>query len=119
MGRGRYLWERNEESKKKITTLEIHRQELEGRQAQGNDERLQLRNQIKELTEERERLRQQLENARAPSLPMAPDSRRLPLRTSRMSKPESASYNRNVNNLMGNGKPSGKKCSNYKLLTRS
>ncbi len=54
--------------------LETHRQELENQRALGNDERLQLRNQIKELTEEREGLRQQLENTRTPPPPMAPDS---------------------------------------------
>ncbi len=54
--------------------LEAQRQDLEVQRAQGHDERLQLRNQIKELTEEREGLRQQLENAQAPPLPMAPDS---------------------------------------------
>ncbi len=74
MGQARYLWECNEEFKKKITTLETQRQEVEGQRAQANDERLQLRDQIKELTEEREGLWQQLENARAPPPPMAPDS---------------------------------------------
>ncbi len=118
MGQAHYLWERNEESKKKITTLETHRQELESQRALGNDERLQLRNQIKELTEERGRLRQQLESVRAPSLPMVSDSQETP-GTQSMSTPESASYNRNVNSSMGNGKPSGNRCANYKLSTQN
>ncbi len=69
-----YLWEHNEEFKKKITTLETQRQELEGQRAQANYERLRLLAQIKTLTEEREGLRQQLENARTPPPPIAPDS---------------------------------------------
>ncbi len=34
MGRVRYLWERNDEFKKKIETLESQRQELEGQRVQ-------------------------------------------------------------------------------------
>ncbi len=119
MGRVRYLWECKEESKKKITTLEAQRQELEVQRSQGNDERLQLRNQIKELNEEREGLRQQLEHAQAPPPPMAPDSQETASRNPKVSMLKSASYSRNVNNLMENGKPSGNRCSNYKLLTRN
>ncbi len=74
MGRARYLWECNEEFKKKIATLEAQRQELEGQKAQAADERLQLREQIKKLNEKEERLRQQLEDARASPPPMAADS---------------------------------------------
>ncbi len=61
MGLARYLWERKEGSKKDIATLEAQRQELEIQRAQGITEK--LRNQIKELTEEREELLQQLESA--------------------------------------------------------
>ncbi len=65
MGRTRYLWERREDSKMEIAALEAQRRELEIQRAQGADERLKLRNQIRELTEEREGLVQQLKNAQA------------------------------------------------------
>ncbi len=50
MGRTRYLWERRENSKTEIAALEAQKQELETQRAQGADERLKLRNQIRELT---------------------------------------------------------------------
>ncbi len=52
MGRARYLWERKEDCRTEITTLEAQKQELENQRTQGTNERLQLRNQIRELTEE-------------------------------------------------------------------
>ncbi len=52
MGRARYLWESRENSRAQIATLEAQRQELEIQRAQGTTERLQLHNQIRELTEE-------------------------------------------------------------------
>ncbi len=67
MGRARYLWEHKEGSKKEIVTLEAQRQELEIQRAQGVTERLHLRNQIKELTEEREELLQQLGKCASPA----------------------------------------------------
>ncbi len=63
MGRARYLWERKEDFRTEIATLQVQRQELENQRTQGTTERLQLRNQIRELTEERAGLLQQLENA--------------------------------------------------------
>ncbi len=76
MGRARYLWEHDAEFKKKIVTLEAQQQELEGQQARTAGEMQQLRDQIKELQEEKGRLRQQLEDARAPSPPMEPNSQK-------------------------------------------
>ncbi len=72
MGRARYLWERNAALKKKIVTLEAGRQELEGQQTQAAGEMWQLRDRIKELKEEGERLQQQLEEARVPPPPAEP-----------------------------------------------
>ena len=82
MGQAQYLWECKEESKKEIATLEAQRQELEIQRVQGITERLQLRNQIKELTEEREELLQQLESAQAPPPSMAPDSQETTFKSS-------------------------------------
>ncbi len=65
MGRTRSLWECKEDCKAKITTLEAQNQELERQRAKGVDEQSKLRNQIRELTEERTELRQTLEAARA------------------------------------------------------
>ncbi len=64
MGRTRDLWERKEGCKTKITTLEAQKQELEDQRAQGTDEQSKLRNQIRELTEDRTDLLQQLAAAR-------------------------------------------------------
>ncbi len=74
MGWARYLWVQKEDSRKEIATFEAQRQELEIQRAQGITERLQLRNQIRELTEEQEGLLQQLEDVRAPPPSMAHDS---------------------------------------------
>ncbi len=52
MGWARHLWERKEQSKTEVAMLKAQRQELEIQRAQGTTERLQLRNQIRELTEE-------------------------------------------------------------------
>ncbi len=61
---------------KKIATFEAQRQVLEGQQARTAGEMQQLRDQIKELKEEKERLRQQLEDATAPPPPMETDSQK-------------------------------------------
>ena len=71
MGRTRDLWERKEDCKTRITTLEAQKQELEDQRAQGANERSKLRNQIREMTEERTDLLQQLAAARAQPPSMA------------------------------------------------
>ena len=101
MGQARYLWERNEEFKKKIASLETQRQELEGQRVQAADERLQLRDQIKELNEERERLWQQLEDARAPPPPMAPDSQETASKNSEHAEAQAGQLQRECEQLSG------------------
>ncbi len=66
MGRTRYLWERREDSKMEIAALEAQRQELEAQRAQGAAKRAKLRDQIRQLTEERGGLLRQLKNAQTP-----------------------------------------------------
>ncbi len=70
MGRARYLWEKNDELKKKMATLERKQQELEGQQAQAAGKMQELLDRIKGLREEGARLQQQLEEARAPPPPV-------------------------------------------------
>ena len=74
MGRTRGLWRCKEDCKAKITTLEAQNQELERQRAQGADEQSKLRNQIRELTEDRTELLQKLEAARAQPPPAASNS---------------------------------------------
>ena len=65
MGRTWDLWEHKEDCKTRITTLEAQKQELEEQRPKGADERSKLHNQIRELTEDRTGLLQQLAAARA------------------------------------------------------